>query len=119
AAGISGAVFMLMELVWYRMLAPILGGSSYTFGLILAVALAGIGLGGTLYSRTRRPPTVTLFAVTCAIEALVIAIPFALGDRIAILSALLRPLATSSFGASVGAWAIVAAIVVLPGAVVS
>ena len=35
-----------MELVWYRMLAPLLGGSSYTFGLILAVALLGIGIGG-------------------------------------------------------------------------
>ena len=119
AAFISGAVFMLMELVWYRMLAPILGGSSYTFGLILAVALAGIGLGGTLYSRTRRVPTVTLFAVTCAVEALVIAIPFALGDRIAVLALLLRPLATAGFGASVLAWAIIAAIVVLPGAIVS
>ena len=119
AAFISGAVFMLMELVWYRMLAPILGGSSYTFGLILAVALAGIGIGGTLYSRTRRVPTVTLFAVTCAVEGLVIAIPFALGDRIALLSLLLRPLASSGFGASVLAWTIIAAIVVLPGAIVS
>ena len=32
-------------LVWFRMLSPVLGGSSFTFGLILAVALLGIGLG--------------------------------------------------------------------------
>src|SRR4029079_13003344 len=43
AAGIVGFAFFLMELVWYRLLAPILGGTTYTFGLILAVALAGIG----------------------------------------------------------------------------
>lgn len=119
AAAISGAAFMLMELVWYRMLAPILGGSSYTFGLILAVALTGIGIGGMLYSRTRRPPTLTFFAVTCAVEAFVIIVPYALGDRIALLSLLLRPLAATGFGASVGVWAIIATIVVLPGAIVS
>jgi spermidine synthase len=43
AAGISGFAFFLMELVWYRMLGPILGGTVFTFGLILAVALLGIG----------------------------------------------------------------------------
>ena len=119
AAAVSGAVFMLMELVWYRMLAPILGGSSYTFGLILAVALAGIGIGGTLYSRVRWVPSITLFALTCAIEGLVIAIPFALGDRIALLALMLRPLASSGFGASVLVWAVIASIVVLPAAIVS
>ena len=46
-----GFAFTLMELVWYRMLAPLLGGSTYTFGLILAVALAGIGLGAALLRR--------------------------------------------------------------------
>ncbi|HZI64458.1 MAG TPA: spermidine synthase, partial [Thermoanaerobaculia bacterium] len=30
AAGLAGFVFFLMELVWYRMLGPILGGTSYT-----------------------------------------------------------------------------------------
>ena len=49
SAAIVGFAFFLMELVWYRMLAPLLGGSSYTFGLILAVALAGIGAGSAVY----------------------------------------------------------------------
>ena len=49
AAGLTGFVFLSMELVWYRMLAPLLGGSSYSFGMILAVALLGIGVGGLLY----------------------------------------------------------------------
>ena len=34
------------------MLGPLLGGSVFTFGLILAVALAGIGIGGLLYALT-------------------------------------------------------------------
>ncbi len=50
ASGVVGFAFFLMELVWYRMLGPLLGGSVFTFGLILAVALVGIGIGGLLYS---------------------------------------------------------------------
>ncbi len=119
AAAVAGFTFMLMELVWYRMLAPILGGSSYTFGLILAVALAGIGIGGSIYARSKVTPSLRAFAITCALEALCIAVPYALGDRIAILALLLRPLCNAGFGASVGVWSLLAAIVVLPAAIVS
>jgi hypothetical protein len=45
-AALVGFAFLLMEIVWYRMLGPILGGTTFTFGIILAVALAGIGVGG-------------------------------------------------------------------------
>jgi predicted membrane-bound spermidine synthase len=55
AAALTGFAFLLMELVWYRMLGPILGGTVYTFGLVLAVALCGVGLGG-LVVRGRLPP---------------------------------------------------------------
>src|SRR5262249_35309817 len=41
AAFIVGFCFLLMELVWYRMLGPLLGGTTFTFGLILAAALFG------------------------------------------------------------------------------
>ncbi len=119
AAALAGASFMLMELTWYRMLAPILGGSSYTFGLILTVALAGIGIGGALYARTRRQSTLRRFAATCAAEAFLIALPFALGDRVALGTALLRPFCRLGFLSSVGVWTAVAALVVLPAAVVS
>jgi hypothetical protein len=50
-AGVVGFAFLYLELIWYRMLSPLLGGSSFTFGLVLAVTLAGIGLGGYAYSR--------------------------------------------------------------------
>ena len=89
SAGIAGFAFFLMELVWYRMLGPILGGTTFTFGLILAVALAGIGLGGAAYALFFRRAPVSLhgLALTCVLEACCIAIPFALGDRLAILAA--------------------------------
>jgi spermidine synthase len=120
AAGV-GFAFMLMEIVWYRMLGPLLGGSTFTFGLILAVALLGVAMGGGLYALAagERRPTVNAFALTCAIEALCIAVPFALGDRIAKVALLLRPLAGLGFAGQIFGWAIVAAIVLLPAAIVA
>lgn len=122
ASALVGFAFFLMELVWYRLLAPILGGSSYTLGLILAVALVGIGLGGLLYSagsRARRP-TLLAFALTCALEAFFLLLPYALGDRVAVLALLLRPLGTTlGFTALVSVWAVVTTLVVLPPALVS
>ncbi len=121
AAAVVGFVFFLMELVWYRMLAPLLGGSSYTFGLVLAVALAGIGLGGFAYAlgRRERRPTVAGFALTCALQALALGLPWALGDDLALLAMLLRPVGSVSFLLLVVAWAVVAVVVVLPAAVVA
>jgi spermidine synthase len=121
AAAISGFVFLLMELVWYRMLGPILGGSTFTFGLILAVALLGIALGGTGYSLWSRggPATSGAFALTCALEAALLMLPYALGDRIAVLASFLRVIGHAGFGGFVFGWTIIAAIVVLPPAIVA
>lgn len=121
AAGVVGFVFFLMEIVWYRMLSPLLGGTTYSFGLILGVALVGISLGSTLYALTagRRPPTATRLAITCALEALAFAIPFACGDRLAILAVLLRPLGQFEFLGHVAAWTALTSIVVLPAATVA
>ncbi len=121
AALLVGLAFFLMELVWYRMLAPLLGGSVFTFGLILAVALLGIGLGGIYYALVgkNRPATIAGFAYTCLLEAVFIALPFALGDRIAVLAVLIRPLGATGFLGYIGAWTMVTAIVVLPAAFVS
>jgi spermidine synthase len=122
AATVVGFAFFLMELVWYRMLGPILGGSVYTFGLILAVALLGIGLGGTAYSLLGRagPASLVGFAYTCILEALCLALPYALGDRVAILALFLRPLgAVALFWGQVLAWSMVCFLVVLPAAFVA
>jgi spermidine synthase len=121
AAGAVGAAFLLMEIVWYRMLAPILGGSTYTIGLILALALLGIGGGGLLFAAgpTGRRPSMLAFTVTCLLEALFIALPYALGDRLALYAMASRAWAGPSVPALVAAWAAVTAVVVLPAAVVA
>ena len=118
AATMVGFVFLLMELVWYRMMAPLLGGSTYTFGLILALALLGIGLGSFAYAffGWERRPRLSTFALTCAAEAFFIGAPFALGDRIAVLALLFRPLGAFGFYGHVAAWTQIGAIVVLPAA---
>jgi spermidine synthase len=121
AAALTGFVFFIMELAWYRMLGPILGGTTYTFGLILAVALLGIGIGGWGYSMRRpsSPATPELFALTVALEALFMAIPFALGDRLAVLAALLNPIGAMGLPAQAMGWAVIAGVVVFPAAAVS
>src|SRR2546430_1970050 len=74
ASAVVGFAFFLMELVWDRMLGPLLGGSVFTFGLILGVALLGIGLGGLVYALigVDRPATLRAFALTCLLEAVAI-----------------------------------------------
>ena len=121
AAAVTGFVFLLMELVWYRILSPILGGTAFTFGLILAVALLGIGIGGVIYSlfAARRRATLNGFACTCAIEALFLTIPFALGDRLALAAMLLQPLGTLGFFARVLGWVALCSVIVLPAAIVA
>src|SRR4029453_1748056 len=121
AAAIVGFAFFLVELVWYRMLAPVLGGSSYTFGLILAMALAGIGLGGCLYAlgAASRRPTLHALAMTCGLEAFFLLLPYALGDRVAVLAMLLRPLGNLHFGLLVAVWCLVTSVVVLPPSIVA
>ena len=121
AAAIAGFAFLLMELVWYRMLSPLLGGTTFTFGLILSVALLGIGLGGILFAVCFSGKRVTLqaFALVSALEALFIAIPYALGDRIALAAMLLRPLGAMGFHGHVIAWTALCALVALPAAVIA
>ena len=121
ASGTVGFAFFLMELVWYRMLGPLLGGSVFTFGLVLAVALAGIGLGGLLYSAiaSDRRPTLSGFAASCLIEAAAVAFTYALGDRIAILALTFVPLSVTGFAGAIAGWTIVTGIVVLPPAIVA
>ena len=121
AAGVVGFAFLLMEIVWYRMLAAILGGTTYTFGLVLMVALLGIGIGGALYSFGRGAvrPTVSLFALTCALEALLIGLPFAFGDSIAVAAGLQQRWVAHGFQFLVMSWMSMAAVVILPSALVA
>ncbi len=120
AAFASGFSFFLAELVWYRMGAPILGGSTYTFGIILACALFGIGVGGLLYGVL--PParaSVGLLGVTFSLEAVLLLAPYALGDEIALLAAALRSYGMVSFASLATGWTVVCVLLVVPAAVVA
>ena len=124
ASGVVGFAFFLMEMVWYRMLGPLLGGTVFSFGTILAVALFGIGAGslvhGSLRSRGRLAATLRGFAALCLVEAIAVAVPFALGDRIALLALFVRPIANlGGFAGHVLGWSFIASLVVLPAAFVS
>jgi len=92
AAFMSGFTFFVAELVWYRVSTPLLGGSVYGFGLVLCVVLAGMGVGGLLYSLIlkKAEPSIAGFTLVSALQALAVLLPFALGDRIAHLALILN-----------------------------
>lgn len=121
AAAVVGFAFLLMELVWYRMLSPLLGGTTFMFGLILAIALLGIGLGGAAYSLRGVSARATAggFALTCTLEAAAIVLPYALGDRIAVATNLLRPLGHIGFFGYVLGWTAITLVTVFPAAFIS
>jgi spermidine synthase len=48
AIGISGATALASEVIWTRVLSLLFGATVYTFSLILAVFLVGLGLGSSL-----------------------------------------------------------------------
>jgi len=121
SAALVGFAFFLMELVWYRMLGPLLGGSVFTFGLILSVALAGIGTGSALYAALSgtRSRLWLVFALSCAAEAACIALPYALGDRLALSALFLQTFWSIGFAGVVLGWTVIAVIVVFPAALLS
>ena len=65
-AAVSGLTALGAEVVWTRQLSLLLGASVYTFSLILAVFLAGLGLGSLLGSSlARRTKAPALALATC------------------------------------------------------
>jgi spermidine synthase len=60
---LSGATALAAEVIWTRLLSLMLGATVYTFSIILAVFLIGLGIGsgiGSLMSRTSTRPRVLL-----------------------------------------------------------
>lgn len=120
SAAAVGFVFMMLELVWYRALAPVLGGTTFTFGLILGVALLGIGAGSCffLFAPSARS-SLRAFALTAAAEAFFVILPFAMGDGIAIVAAILRSLRAIGFEGLIAGWTVTTFVVVFPAAFIS
>jgi spermidine synthase len=61
--GLSGLCALGAEVVWTRLLSLMLGGTTYTFSIILAVFLSGLGIGsgvGALMARRSSRPAVGL-----------------------------------------------------------
>lgn len=54
AIGLSGVVSLGAQVVWARIMGPMLGGTVYVFATILAVFLLGLGLGAALGSKMGR-----------------------------------------------------------------
>src|SRR5262245_380586 len=60
---LSGLCALGAEVIWTRLLSLLLGGTVYTFSIILAVFLVGLGIGssvGSFLSRGRLPPRIAL-----------------------------------------------------------
>ncbi|MBM3823851.1 MAG: SAM-dependent methyltransferase [Verrucomicrobia bacterium] len=71
-SGVSGATALGEEVVWTRLLSLLLGGTVYTFSIILAVFLSGLGIGSTLgswWARTLRRPHVALWGCQLLLTA--------------------------------------------------
>jgi len=121
AAATVGFAFFLMEMIWYRMLSPILGGSVFTFGLILCLVLLGIGIGGLIYAvqSAGKPARLSAFAMTCLLEAAFVMVAYAMGDRLAWVANSLQAWSVFGFAGLAAGWAVVAAIAVLPAAIVA
>jgi spermidine synthase len=63
AIALSGLCALAAEVVWTRVLSLLLGATVYTFSIILAVFLTGLGMGSSLgaaLARTRVPPRLAL-----------------------------------------------------------
>ncbi len=116
-AFLSGFVFFVVELVWYRVSIPLLGGSVYNFGLILAVVLGGMGSGGLIYALLLKyiKPTPTLVAAISLLMALFLILPFSCGDWFAYFTLALQS-ATLGFPFSdkVISWTLITMALVFP-----
>jgi len=91
AIGLSGLTALSAEVVWTRLLSLMLGATVYTYSLILAAILLGIGIGsyaGSLVSRTSFSPRTALGACQVLLAAaiawsaylLMVVLPFQSND---------------------------------------
>lgn len=123
AAAVTGFTFFLAELVWFRMLSPLLGGSVYCFGLILAQVLLGIGMGAGLYRVViaSRPGWANLgtLSLLSVLQAAAVAIPWALGDRMAVMTFHWQQWRSLGFGGLLAGWSFTVAVVVLLPAILA
>ena len=74
AVTVAGAAALILEMVWTRQLALILGGTTYAFTAMLFVVLVGIGLGSYGFDRWHRKERDPRFALSVCILILLVAV---------------------------------------------
>jgi spermidine synthase len=85
AIGLSGLCALGAEVVWTRLLALMLGATVYTFSIILAVFLIGLGIGssgGSIWTRKLKRPRLALGACQLALAFAVAWTAYAVSDVI-------------------------------------
>jgi predicted membrane-bound spermidine synthase len=68
--GLAGFLALSLEIVWFRAMGVIVKSTAFTFGTMLAVYLAGLGLGasiGSLLARQARGPAIAFLLMQVAI----------------------------------------------------
>ncbi len=85
AIALSGLCALGAEVVWTRLLALMLGATVYTFSIILAVFLIGLGIGssgGSIWTRTLKRPRLALGACQLLLAIAVAWTAYAVSDLI-------------------------------------
>jgi spermidine synthase len=83
--GLSGLTALGAEVVWTRLLSVMLGATVYTFSIILAVFLAGLGIGSGLashYTRHTKNPRVALGVCQLLLAAAIAWTAYTLADAL-------------------------------------
>ncbi len=73
ALGVSGFVSLALQIIWSRLLAQILGPTSYAFSLVVAIFIAGLAIGAVagrqLAARARQPSLGLVLGIAAAVLA--------------------------------------------------
>lgn len=114
----AGALALAAEIAWTRGLALVLGSSTYTFSLILAVFLAGAGAGSLLWRLRRRDlgDPVRAYGILWLMFALAVLLSMVALDRCADIYLRLYSVTYAHEALAVGGLFLVAAAVVFPPA---
>ena len=74
---VSGLTALGAEVIWTRLLSLLFGATAYTFSILLAVFLVGLGIGSGIGAWLSRRVKLPSFALAGCQAALALAIPFA------------------------------------------
>lgn len=97
----SGFMTLSMQVVWSRVLAMVIGSSTYAFSIVLALFLVGLALGASIVSARKNPDTRALRRAVLVIELLT---AFTLFLSLRITSATPNLLISTAFRLGINSW---------------